>query len=152
MAETYAQAKQKLTDAISRNIQRGSEVGSSVDKNLISLSGGALVFSMTFVDKLAPHKLILPVLFSAWTAFTACMIFVLFSMIYLQVGLSKTFNTLVQQINDVEAAERAGVRVSHPTKAIRYSKVKALNSLAVGSFIVGVLLLGFFVAYNISAR
>ena len=36
-----------------------------------------------------------------------------------------------------------------PKKKIHYAKVEILNQLAIGAFIVGVLLLGFFVGYNL---
>jgi len=149
MATTYEEAKRELMAAISRNIHRGSDIASGFDKALISLSGGALVFSMTFVTTLAPQRRALLLLFFAWIAFSVSIITVLYSMRSLQSGLSKTFDELVDRQGDVEAAERAGGGISIPTKKIRYARVEALNQLAIGAFLAGVLLLGLFVGYNL---
>src|ERR1700686_5372546 len=52
----------------------------AVNRVLISLSGGALIFSMTFVDRLAPEKQKLPFLFVAWLGFGASIICVVLAM------------------------------------------------------------------------
>jgi hypothetical protein len=150
MPVTYDEAKRELFEAISKNIQRGSDVAAGLDKTLISLSGGALVFSMTFVNTLAPSKLALPALFGAWVAFSTSIVAVLYSMRSLQSGLLKTFDEIMNRINALEEAEREGAsQISIPTKSIRYANVEFLNRAGIGAFIVGILLLGFFVAYNI---
>ena len=150
MAVTYDEAKRGLIEAISKNIQRGSEIAAGLDKALISLSGGALVFSMTFVNTLAPSKLALPALFLAWIAFVGSIISLLYAMRSLQSGLSKTFDEIMDRLSEVEHAERSGASgISIPKKKIHYAKVEILNQLAIGAFIVGVLLLGFFVGYNL---
>src|SRR5439155_225693 len=65
-------------------------------------------------------------------------------------GLSKTFDEIMDRLSEVEHAERSGASgISIPKKKIHYAKVEILNQLAIGAFIVGVLLLGFFVGYNL---
>jgi hypothetical protein len=54
-----------LVERLVANIRYCAEVATSIDKTLVSLSGGALVLSMTFVDRFAPAKLWLPVLFTS---------------------------------------------------------------------------------------
>jgi predicted transcriptional regulator len=46
----------------------------------MSISGGALLFSMKFVGVLAPTKLLLPVLFLSWAAFGASIVCVILAM------------------------------------------------------------------------
>jgi len=105
---------------------------------------------MTFVNTLAPSKLALPALFLAWIAFVGSIISLLYAMRSLQSGLSKTFDEIMDRLSEVEHAERSGASgISIPKKKIHYAKVEILNQLAIGAFIVGVLLLGFFVGYNL---
>jgi hypothetical protein len=149
MPTTHTEAKQELAQAIVRNIERGSEVAAALEKALLSLSGGALVFSMTFVNTLAPSKLALPLLFLAWLAFATSMIAVLAALRSLQSGLRKTFDEILNRLMEVERAETISERVRIPTKKIKYRYVELLNRLAIAAFIAGVLLLGSFVGYNL---
>jgi hypothetical protein len=50
------EARRDLAGMINDTVQKGAEVSAALDKTLVSLSGGALVLSMTFIDKLAPGK------------------------------------------------------------------------------------------------
>src|SRR5438552_8356700 len=65
---------------LGRLTELGHEIGSAIDKALISLSGGALIFSMTFVERLAPEKLLLPVLFLSWAFFAIAIVSVVMAM------------------------------------------------------------------------
>ena len=81
MAEDpITEAKRELHERAERNIDRGGIVSANLDKALISISGGALVFSMTFVGVLAPAKLLLPILFLSWAAFGASIVCVILAM------------------------------------------------------------------------
>ena len=73
-ADSFAEARTKLSESIEQNVERSGRVATQLDKTLISLSAGALVFSMTFVGTFAPGKLLLPLLFFAWAAFAACLV------------------------------------------------------------------------------
>jgi len=57
IAAHFVEQKEKLNARIEAKQEVGANVASQLDKTIISLSGGALVFSMTFVDKLAPANL-----------------------------------------------------------------------------------------------
>src|SRR4051812_5677637 len=76
----YAEQREKLGQRIDSKLAAGGIVAAQVDRTLITLAGGALIFSMTFVDKIAPAKLALWVLFAAWLAFGFSMVIVMFAM------------------------------------------------------------------------
>jgi hypothetical protein len=59
-ASSFIAARAKLSESIERNVERAGGIAAQLDKTLISLSAGALVFSMTFVGAFAPRKLALP--------------------------------------------------------------------------------------------
>src|SRR5204862_8132969 len=93
-----------LVERMLDTVRDGGEVAGTLDKTLVSLSGGALVFSMTFVDRLAPAKLWLPVLFTSWVAFAASMLCVLMSLRALQkaiTGKADQLNKLRQEFEQL---------------------------------------------------
>jgi hypothetical protein len=57
ISKRIAEGRLFLVERMLDTIRYGAEVAGTLDKTLVSLSGGALVFSMTFVDRLAPAKL-----------------------------------------------------------------------------------------------
>ncbi len=54
--------RERVRSEFLRICSNGGDIAASLDKTLVSLSAGALVFSMTFVGTLAPERLWLPLL------------------------------------------------------------------------------------------
>jgi len=67
--DALGKARQVLSDAIERNIDRGNQSAAQLDRTLITLSSGALVFSMTVGSKLGGAKCILAFCFSLGSVF-----------------------------------------------------------------------------------
>jgi hypothetical protein len=150
------EAKRELHQRAERNIDRGSTISTNLDKALISISGGALVFSMTFVGVLAPGKLLLPVLFLSWAAFGASIVSVIFSM-------RAAHNAIVEAVKNTQlAVERLNkdtalsvlVQVGidlRVTPIVKESRpVFIWNNCAIASFVAGLVLLSVFVGYNLA--
>src|SRR6266550_5362007 len=87
-------AKEHLLERLISTVGRIHDAATALDKTLLSLSGGALVFSMTFVDRLAPLRLCLPLLFLAWALFGASMVSIVF-------GMRVAHNYLVRQAKEI---------------------------------------------------
>jgi hypothetical protein len=153
-AGSFAEAKRRLTDNVERNIERSGRVAAQLDKTLISLSAGALVFSMTFVSAFTPGKLLLPLLFLAWGAFAACMMLVIFAMRAEQNAMTaatQDLDSLLQQLDKHEplvSAAKLNVKLTYTVSAA--PRVVRLNKCAIGAFMVGVGFLGLFVGYDLS--
>jgi hypothetical protein len=152
-AASFAEARTKLSEIIESHIKRSGNVAAQLDKTLISLSAGALVFSMTFVGIFAPGKLLLPLLFFAWSAFAACLTFVIFAMRAEQNAINKAmqnFDMLLKELDKNEplaSVTKLSVRLTRTVSTTR--RVLILNRSAIGAFMIGVLLLGLFVGYNL---
>lgn len=152
-ARSFSEAKNYIAGRIDAGIARGSQVGADLDKTLISLSAGALVFSMTFVGQLAPSKLLLPVLFAAWVAFAISIICVVLAMRAEQNAVIALLHKFDADLKKLEEREVAGItesdRVRLTPTVDTAPWVVALNRYAVGTFMLGLFLLGTFVAYNL---
>jgi hypothetical protein len=152
-ADSLAKAGTALGEGIQRNMERAGRVAAQLDKTLISLSAGALIFSMTFVGTFAPAKLLLPLLFLAWGAFASCLTFVIFAMRAEQNHIRKkthSFDTLLKQLDEDEpllSATKLSVKLTYTVSSAL--AVRVLNKCAIGAFMIGVILLGSFVGYNL---
>ena len=152
-ADSLAEARTKLGESIQRNLERAGQVGAQLDKTLTSLSAGALVFSMTLVGTFAPAKLLLPLLFFAWGAFASCLTFVIFAMRAEQNAIRKhtqNFDMLLKQLDKSEpivSAAKLNVKLSYTVSVA--TRVRTLNVCAIATFMIGVILLGVFVGYNV---
>ena len=140
-----------LVERMLDTVRYGAEVAGTLDKTLVSLSGGALVFSMTFVDRLAPAKLWLPVLFTSWVAFAASMLCVTMSLRALQKVITDKADQLNKLRQEFEGALKKGLVARVSTELTHHAPVSGLNRVAIYSFFVGIILLGIFVAHNLLA-
>ena len=153
--KSVADAKQQAAEELTRAMQSAADAGVSLDKTLISLSGGALVLSMTFVGQFAPSKFLLPVLFLSWLAFGASLLSVVFAMRAAQNRNDRTAMDLAKISKDIEnkstdvIAAKCEMRLSRGVSII--TSVHYLNICAISAFCVGILLLGVFVGYNLWA-
>jgi hypothetical protein len=133
---------------LDRITELGEHVGSAIDKALITLSGGALVFSMTFVERLAPQKLLLPILFASWAFFALAIIAVVIAMRGAQNDLAAQGIRASEVLKSIEHIKDSATRVS-PTGAVAVNpKVWRWNLIALVLFILGVLALSIFVGWN----
>ena len=105
MDDNFKDAQKRFVEHLENRIQQGGRVAADLDKTLISLSAGALVFSMTFVNTLAPHKLWLPVLFGAWVAFALSVVFVILAMRAEQKMLNGVILHIAQHCSTLEKSE-----------------------------------------------
>ncbi len=154
VAESFSQVDKDLIERIEQNLERGGRVAADLDKTLISLSAGALVFSMTFVSSLAPAKLALWVLFLSWAAFGTSMLSVIFAIRNVQNALVKGMGNLKLAAEAIEQNKPIHSFFKVPmqkltTKVTNNLLVERLNILAISAFVLGVLLLGVFVGYNL---
>ena len=155
--KAFSEHREKLIRRLDEKVELGFKVASELDRTLVSLSGGALVFSMTFVDKLAPAKLLLPVLFGAWAAFAASMGAVIFAMRGAQNHISQEiakFTTHFSELDQAEKAARTQPQIPRQTVRVIPSVSKStsvgwLNVGALVAFVIGVTLLGIFVGFNL---
>ncbi len=120
-----------LVERMLDTVRYGAEVAETLDKTLVSLSGGALVFSMTFVDRLAPAKLWLPVLFTSWVAFAASMLCVLMSLRALQKAITDKADQLNKQRQEFERALKKGLVGQLSTELTHHAPVSSLNRVAI---------------------
>jgi hypothetical protein len=154
IVEHFIEQRVNLGARIDSKQAVGSKIAAQLDRTLISLSGGALLFSMTFVDKIAPAKLQLWLLFAAWVAFVVSMVAVMLAMRAEQrlihgqiVRASKLYDTLDAQEDEALSTGRAINIV--PARVAVSKGVGVLNLVAMIAFGLGVALLGTFVGYNV---
>src|ERR1700730_13198636 len=130
--------RDRLADRIRDNINLGSTVASSLDKTLVSLSGGALVFSMTFIDRIGAAKLWLWILVLSWTAFVGCICCVIFANRENLLSLSERANELGERVKEFEKEVRAG-RIRSAVPGVSQNKRIAFwNELAIAAFLLGI--------------
>jgi hypothetical protein len=151
--EEVRQLRREIQERIDSIIRYGAETAAVLDKTLVTLSAGALVFSMTFADKLAPAKIWLPMLFISWIAFGATILSVVFSVRTLQIKLSELATHWDKSAKDFEQHVARG---ELPTGGIlpgatQEGKIAAWNQVAIWSFFSGIVLLGIFVSRNLLA-
>jgi hypothetical protein len=145
---------QDLIERTERHLEHGGRVAADLDKTLISLSAGALVFSMTFANSLAPAKHVLWVLFSAWLAFATTMLSVILGLRRVQAAIVKTIFNLQRAGEAIEQNKPLHSFMKVPMKPLKTKvtpvpSVDWLNSLAIAAFVVGIVLLGIFVGLNL---
>jgi len=151
----YTKLHEDLDARVNRRVDFTAKVAADLDRTLVSLAGGALVFSMTFVEKLAPEKLCLPVLFAAWVLFAISMVSVLLGNREVQRALEADIAKAPQIADEIDAAEEEAIRTG-VARTIRFrqtgltvAKANRFNTVALSSFGLGLLALGFFVAFNL---
>jgi len=151
-----------LRDTIERNLDRGGDTATQIDKTLISLSAGALVLSITFVPTFAPKKLWLGLLFFAWLSFTFAMLFVICAMRSAQRAIEKEIRDAAESLRILEAdraiarqflAEQRKKQIAEAPltrkRITQHANIGRLNLCALIAFIVGVACLATFAGYNL---
>ena len=153
--EAFEKTRESLVTEFYRAFELAENRSAFVDKTLLSLSSGALVFSMTFVEKIAPSKQYLPLLFAAWAGFTLSMIAVLLTMKRSQASAERRMHRTVQEIQKLDERKEALLREYRNAKVDAFTTnvqgVAIGNLIATGGFIIGIVLLGIFVGLNIAS-
>jgi hypothetical protein len=154
IVEHFISQRENLGTRIDSKCEIADKVAAQLDRTLISLSGGALIFSMTFVEKIAPAKLALWLLFASWLGFGTSMLAVMLSMRAQQQFFArevKKFSQLYSILKDdeKEALKTGLVRNVVPGQIVESRHVAVFNLVALITFGFGVALLGSFVGYNL---
>ena len=108
------EARREIAEHMERHVRYSAEVAAALDKIIVTLSGGALVLSMTFADRLAPARLWLPVLFLSWLVFAVSIVSVALSYKALQKQLRERAYQLNQVAKDFEKHLAEGKVASLP--------------------------------------
>lgn len=114
------------------------KVAETLDKALLTLSGGALGISMTFVQDIAKNPMCKCTLIGSWILFGLTIASILLSLYCCQAACKKQ-----REILDDEQIGKKN------TKNNKWSIVtKVLYFIAIASFLFGLLLLGIFIVVN----
>jgi hypothetical protein len=142
--------RREIARHMESHVRYGAEVAAALDKIIVTLSGGALVFSMTFADRLTTGRSWLLVLFASWLVFGLSIVSVALSHRALQKQIRKRADQLNQVAKDFEKNLAEG---KIPTNIIidiqRHGKIVVWNNIAIWSFMAAILLLGVFVGRNL---
>ena len=142
--------RREIAGQMERYVQYSGKVAAALDKIIVTLSGGGLVFSMTFADRLTPARLWLPLLFASWLAFAVSIVCVAFSNKALQKQIIKRANQLNQLAKGFEKNLAEGkVPVSIAVEIARFGNIGFWNNVAIWSFVSAIILLGAFVGRNL---
>jgi len=148
--DAFERARRDTTDLLFDAYKRNREIGYSLDKVLVSLSAGSLLFSMTFISALAPAKHWLSVLFFAWTCFAGSIVLVIIGMRTTQLAEAKLAVKMSELLKELEKRKSPGMEVRGPNiKATANRPGILLGNWAVGVFLAGIVCLGTFVGVNL---
>jgi len=150
-AMNQEEARREIAEHMERHVRYSAEVAAALDKIIVTLSGGALVLSMTFADRLAPARLWLPALFLSWLVFAVSIVSVALSYRALQKQLRERAYQLNQVAKDFEKHLAEGKVASIIIDIARHGKVGFWNNVAIWSFVSAIILLGIFVGRNLLA-
>jgi hypothetical protein len=114
----------------------------TLDTALVTLSGGALVISITFVDRVADGSPAYPaIMLASWICFSVVVLLTLLSLYFSQKGAQSYALELDRLVEgDKSAYERS---------IWQYDWVKYLNFISIALFFVGVILLVVFSGINL---
>ena len=118
------------------------QVAESFDKYIITLSGGALGLSLTFIRQIAPNPLpyTLPWLYLSWAFFALALLAVLASLLFSQHAFRREV-----EIRDLSFANQSDARqLSNRWSAL----TNWLNWISLVAFILGVASMAFFSIAN----
>lgn len=112
----------------------------TLDRTILTLSGGALALSITFVNQIAPQPKSVWALSVAWGLFTLSLLLTLLSFLFSQYALDEA-------LKDYDASYSNSPRNSLKN---RYSGLtQKLNLFSVFSFVIAVSFLIFFAQFNV---
>lgn len=125
-----------------RDLDTGEqEAAKSFDHALLTLAGGALAISFTFVEKFAPQAQATPLLGWSWFFLSISVVSCLTSYLVAQ----SAFRSEQKALNRIRRGDTSGHRASKGWSIA----TQVLNYTAFISFIAGLALLGWFVYINL---
>jgi hypothetical protein len=90
-------AKRKIRTLYSERYKRIKDERKTILNTFIGLSGGCVVLSITFLDKIAPHKRVLPLVIVAWCLFGLALL-VSINALIVMIRRSQKFQRELQEI------------------------------------------------------
>ena len=151
--EPIQQNRQELIALLDTILAKAADQAHEIDKALLTLSSGSLVISMTLVGRSPGANLCLGLLFGSWACFAVCLILVVVAMTLAHLATHKSAKETadnLERFSQMSPEEAALQRVTRPVGTDK--TVGTLNILAVGVFIIGVALLGWFAAANVLSQ
>ena len=151
--ERIRQNRQELIALLDTILAKTADQAHEIDKALLTLSSGSLVISMTLVGRSPGANLCLGLLFGSWVCFAVCLILVVVAMTLAHLATHKSAKETadnLERFSQMSPEEAALQRVTRPVGTDK--TVGTLNILAVGMFIIGVALLGWFAAANVLSQ
>jgi hypothetical protein len=151
--ENIVQTRRELIEKVESLLHKGFEQAYQVDKSLLTLSGSALLLSITFVGTLSETKHCVGLLFVAWACFVASITAVIFAMWKAQLRTHQAARETgdeLERFSQMNAAEAAVQRATFPVGTDK--PVAWLNGIAILGFVLGVVFLCWFVGSNLLAE
>src|SRR5437773_6758369 len=140
--DSFEATRREFTQRLYEAYNENNELGYWLDKSLISLSGGSLVFSMTFMSALALGRHCLPVLFLTWVCFATSIACVIVAMRKAQTSATARAVEISALLSELEKRNASDIRVTSTLAMTRNVARIRLNNYALGGFLVGVVCLG----------
>lgn len=142
-----------LKDSERQQREALTSLGSQFDKGLVTLSGGALGLSMTFMKDIVPHPLATHLLYYGWACFALSIVCVFGSLLFAQYSLLQSLHRSSEYMqllaarydNSIEKPKSIDTS-AHQVPYDRYANWLAIGSLA--TFVLGIGLLGKFISAN----
>jgi hypothetical protein len=147
--DSFEVNRRELTGMLLDSVRQNQEIGYGLEKVLVSLSAGALLFSMTFISALAPGKRWLVLLFFAWVWFAVSITCVVVGMRKSQWAAGARAEQASEALRQLEKDKAAGRSSTVQVAAARNRRGLWLNNSSVGAFLAGIVCLGIFVGVNL---
>jgi len=134
-------AYQKYLEERKLLVSAERETAQQFDKSILTLAGGALALSITFIDKIAPCPKESSIFFlvNAWGLFCLSLLITLISFLTSQAACRTQRDILDDDISGEETG-----RVNKPALW-----TNRLNYLSIGAFILGIIALVVFCTFNL---
>ena len=123
-----------------QSIDAEERAAQSFDKSILTLSGGALLLSITFLQYIAPEPILAPALFAAWLGFIGSLVTMLASLLTSQCAL--------RQLRELIDARYCSNGQSVQQKEGYATATKYLNVASIILFVGGVISLAIFSMAN----
>ncbi len=147
--DSFEATRREFTQRFFEAYNENNQLGYWLDKSLLSLSGGSLVFSMTFISALAPGRHWLVILFLAWVCFATSIACVIVAMRKAQTATTDRAVEISDRLDELEKRKMPDVTITSTFTMTRNVTRIRLNNYALAAFFVGVVCLGIFVGINL---
>lgn len=152
--------REEYIDARKGFIDLQHQVSQSLDKTVITLAGGALALSITFIQQIAPHPehAVLPFLAWSWALLVFALLTILVSLFTSQVGMTRMLEELDNEYNssDVLSPPKNPILRFCNGCGVMFNRLlgwrpltSIFNFVAILSTIAGIALLAWFSIQNI---